>query len=152
MKIKNTLVISIIYEAINELYKGFKEGKKFFLQVDSDVDGMTSSAIFYQFFKRLFPECKIEYRLHDGKEHGVILNTIPIDADYVIIPDAGSMQFDEQEQLSNTGRKVIILDHHNMQTINRFENVIIVNNQISPNFKNKNLSGAGVVYKTVTGI
>lgn len=140
-----------IYEAINELYKGFKEGKKFFLQVDSDVDGMTSSAIFYQFFKRLFPDSKIEYRLHDGKEHGVILNTIPIDADYVIIPDAGSMQFDEQEQLSNSGRKVIILDHHNMQTVNRFENVIIVNNQISPNFKNKNLSGAGIVYKTVQG-
>ncbi len=138
-----------INEAIAELYKGFKEGKRFFIQVDSDVDGMTSSAIFYQFFKRLFPTCKIEYRLHDGKEHGIIMNTIPIDADYIIIPDAGSMQFDEQEQLSNSGRKVIILDHHNVEHLPNFENVIVVNNQISPNFKNKNLSGAGVVYKTV---
>lgn len=134
---------------VEELYKGFKENKKFFLQVDSDVDGLTSSAIFYGFFKRLFPDAKIEYRLHDGKEHGVILDTVPIDADYVIIPDAGSMQFDEQEQLSNLGRKVIILDHHNVQNVPKFENVWIVNNQISQKFNNKNLSGAGVVYKTV---
>jgi single-stranded-DNA-specific exonuclease len=138
-----------IYVAIQELYKGFKENKHFFIQVDSDVDGMTSSAIFYGFFKRLFPESKIEYRLHDGKEHGVILNTVPVYADYIIIPDAGSMQFDEQEQLSNLGRTVIILDHHNVQNPPKFDNVILVNNQISQNFKNKNLSGAGVVYKTI---
>jgi single-stranded DNA-specific DHH superfamily exonuclease len=42
------------------LYEGFTNNKKFFLQVDSDTDGYTSSAIFYSFFKRLFPEARIE--------------------------------------------------------------------------------------------
>ena len=138
-----------INEACRVLKEGFDNNKKFFLQVDSDTDGYTSSAIFYGFFKQIYPDAKIEWRLHDGKEHGIFLDTIPIDADYIIIPDAGSMQFDEQEELSRQGRKVIILDHHNVQNYPEFENVVIVNNQSSPNFKNKFLSGAGVVYKTI---
>lgn len=138
-----------INEAVQSLYEGFKANKKFFLQVDSDVDGYTSSAIFYAFFKRLFPDANITWRLHDGKEHGIILDTIPIDTDYVIIPDAGSMQTDEQEEMSRKGYKVIILDHHNVEKLESFPNVIVVNNQTSPRFKNKNLSGAGVVYKTI---
>jgi single-stranded-DNA-specific exonuclease len=48
-----------IDEAVQSLYEGFKSNKKFFLQVDSDVDGYTSAAIFYAFFKRLFPEANI---------------------------------------------------------------------------------------------
>ena len=87
--------------------------------------------------------------MHDGKEHGIILDTIPIDADYIIIPDAGSNQFEEQESLSNRGYKVLIMDHHNVSNPPKFENVILVNNQISPRFTNKSLSGAGVVYKVI---
>ena len=135
--------------ACEMLYQGFEEGKKFFLQVDSDADGYTSSAIFYAFFKRLYPDARIEWRLHENKEHGIILNTIPIDTDYVIIPDAGSMQFDEQEIMSQRGYKVVILDHHNVEDEVYFPNVVVVNNQSSPFFRNKSLSGAGVVYKTI---
>lgn len=138
-----------IYEAAEALYKGFKENKKFFLQVDSDTDGYTSSAIFYGFFKKLFPDARIEWRLHDKKEHGIIVDTIPIDTDYVILPDAGTMQFDEQEEMSRKGYTVIVMDHHNSDNPPKFENVIIVNNQLSPRFENKGLSGAGVVYKTI---
>lgn len=139
-----------IEETIEVLYKGFKENKKFFLQCDSDVDGITSSAIFYSFFTRLFPDANIEYRLHEGKEHGVILDTVPIDADYIIIPDAGSNQFDEQEFLTNSGRIVVIIDHHNVEEGRpKFDNLFFINNQTSKNFKNKDLSGAGVVYKVI---
>ena len=120
--------------------------KKFFLQVDCDVDGFTSSAIFYQFFKTLYPSIDIQYRLQTGKEHGVFLDTIPEDREVIIIPDAGSMQLDEQEALSKAGKTVIILDHHTVLDHRPLENVIIVNNQDSPNFSNKNLSGAGVVF------
>ena len=141
--------LKYIKETVEELYRGFKENKKFFLQIDSDTDGYTSSAIFYAFFKRLFPDANIEWRLHDNKEHGIILDTIPIDTDYVIIPDAGSNQFDEQEEMVKRGYKVIILDHHNLEDYPLFPDVYIVNNQSSPKFKNKSLSGAGVVYKTI---
>lgn len=138
-----------IHEMVEALYYGFKNNKKFFLQVDSDADGYTSAAIFYGFFKELFPEARIEWRLHEGKEHGVVVGTVPLDADYIIIPDAGSMQFDEHEQLTGMGYKVLIMDHHMVDVIPSQPGLIVVNNQNSPKFKNKALSGAGVTYKVI---
>ena len=123
-----------------------EKGEKVFLQVDSDVDGFTSSAIFYSYFKRRYPELEIVWRLHEGKEHGVLLDTIPTDCDIIIIPDAGSMQLEEQLKLNEQGKKVLILDHHTVTETLTLENVVVINNQTSPNFKNKSLSGAGVVY------
>jgi single-stranded-DNA-specific exonuclease len=78
-----------------------------------------------------------------------MLDTVPIDVDYVIIPDAGSIQFDEQEELSRKGYKVLIIDHHNVSNPPKLENVVLVNNQLSPDFSNKALSGAGMVYKVI---
>ena len=134
---------------IDALHEGFTHNKHFFLQVDSDCDGMTSSAIFYNYFTTLYPTANITYRVHEGKEHGVILDTIPVWTDIVVIPDAGSNQLDEHEILSNQGRTVLIMDHHNITRSQEFDNVVIVNNQTSANFKNKDLSGAGVVLKVI---
>jgi len=65
--------------------------------------------------------------------------------DLVIIPDAGSSQYKKHKILKEAGVQVVVLDHH--ETKKESEHAIIVNNQISPNFKNKYLSGAGVAYK-----
>ena len=115
----------------------------------SDVDGITSASIFYRFFKGYYPNCNITWRLHDGKEHGVILDTVPADCDYVILPDSGSMQLEEQETLAKQGKIIIIIDHHTITQQLDNDNVVIVNNQISPDFPNKDLSGAGVVFKVI---
>lgn len=138
-----------LQELLEALHMGMLERKQFFLQVDSDADGVTSSAIFYNYFRTIFPECKIYYRLHDGKEHGVIVDTIPVETDIVVIPDAGSNQQDELEELSRKGRTVLIIDHHLSDIKIDLPNVHLVNNQLSPRFKNKALSGAGMVYKVV---
>ena len=136
-------------ELIDGLHQAFINDKKFFIQVDSDCDGITSSAIFYNYFKELYPNAYIDYRIHEGKEHGVILNTIPVWSDIIIIPDAGSNQIEEQYALSDAGRQVFIMDHHVVKDIVKIPRVTIVNNQISPNFTNKALSGAGIVYKVI---
>ena len=132
---------------VEELHNCFEQKKTFFLQVDSDTDGITSSAIFYNYFKRVYPDANIIYRVHEGKEHGVILDTIPIEADVIVILDAGSNQLEEMEVLNFQNRKVLIVDHHVVNHCQDFKNVIIVNNQTSPRFSNKSLSGAGMVYK-----
>lgn len=138
-----------LQELLEALHMGMLERKQFFLQVDSDADGVTSSAIFYNYFRTIFPECKIYYRLHDSKEHGVIVDTIPVETDIVVIPDAGSNQQDELEELSRKGRTVLIIDHHLSDIKIDLPNVHLVNNQLSPRFKNKALSGAGMVYKVI---
>lgn len=132
-----------------ELKYGFDNNYRFFLQVDSDADGYTSAAIFYNYFKKLYPDADITWRLHEEKEHGVIVDTVPEDMDYVIIPDAGSNQYEEQWELVQKGMKVLIMDHHHADDFQEIENVTVVNNQLSRKFRNKDLSGAGVVFKVI---
>lgn len=65
------------------------------------------------------------------------------------IPVRKSNQVDEIEELTRSGRKVLVMDHHVVNHISNYEGSIIVNNQTSANFHNKSLSGAGVVFKVI---
>ena len=72
-------------------------GSKVFLQVDSDCDGYTSSALLLNYLNSLFPgftQNNIIYRLHEGKQHGLILDTIPKDVKLVIAPDSSSNDYE----------------------------------------------------------
>lgn len=146
---ESPILLDNIDKMVEELKYGFDNDKSFFVQVDADADGITSAAIFYNYFKKLYPEAKINYRVHEGKEHGVIVETVPEEFDYVVIPDAGTNQIKEQIQLISRGQKVLVLDHHEPDDFKEIENVVVVNNQLSKSFKNKSLSGAGVVYKAI---
>ncbi len=137
--------------AIRVAHRKLSAGAKYFIQVDSDTDGYTSGAILLSYLRMRFPQNQCEWRLHNGKEHGIIVDTVPQDCELVFIPDAGSNQFEEQMQLTQMGKTVIILDHHEVEQF-QDTNAIIVNNQLSSNFKNKDLSGAGVVYMFITGM
>lgn len=143
------ILLNNIDTLTQELKTAFDSGAKFFLQVDSDADGYTSAAIFYNYFTKLYPDANITWRLHEEKEHGVIVDTVPDDTDYVIIPDAGSNQYDEQWELVQKGMRVLIMDHHHADDFRKIENVIVVNNQLSRRFRNKDLSGAGIVFKVI---
>ncbi|SNZ10022.1 single-stranded-DNA-specific exonuclease [Terribacillus aidingensis] len=131
--------------AVALLLKHAKEKNKIFIQADSDADGLTSTAILLNYLKRAFPKLEIQYRLQDGKEHGVLVETIPEDVKLVIIPDAGSSQYEEHKQLYDKGIDVLVLDHH--ETEKESQHAVVVNNQLSPNYPNKALTGAGIVYK-----
>nr|WP_318247535.1 DHH family phosphoesterase [Cytobacillus kochii] len=88
---------------------------------------------------------KIKWRLHEGKEHGVIVDTVPNNTSLVIIPDAGSSQFEEHKKLKEMGMDVIVLDHHECDEESK--DAIVVNSQLSPEYENKQFSGVGIVYK-----
>jgi len=119
---------------------------KIALIVDCDVDGYTSSAIIYQYLKEWQPTWNITPYLHDGKAHGLEEHWEAIQAeDYqlVLIPDAGSNDHAYAEQIHCP---IIILDHHLMDQP-ASSNMIVVNNQTSPAYQNKDLSGAGVAFQ-----
>lgn len=126
-----------------------KADAKIFVQVDADCDGYTSAAIVIGYLKKRFPNLNIQYRLHNGKEHGIILDTIPEGTTLVIIPDAGSNQVEEINTLTEKNIAVVVLDHHEVNEANEplvGPHAYVVNNQISPRFKNKFMSGAGIAY------
>lgn len=113
-------------------------------------DGYTSSSLLINYLKKVFPNINIEWRLHEGKEHGVIVDTVPNDTDLVIIPDAGSNQFEEHKALKDKGIDVIVLDHHECEIESEY--AIVVNSQLSPEYTNKQFSGVGITYKFCKGL
>jgi single-stranded-DNA-specific exonuclease len=134
-----------IDKAVNCLINHIEKRNKIFVQCDSDCDGFSSSSILINYLNRVFPDVNIQWRLHEGKEHGLVLETIPNDVKLVIVPDAGSNQYKEHLTLKEKGIDIIVLDHHECEKVS--ENAIVVNNQLSPLYKNKNFSGAGITYK-----
>lgn len=138
-------------EAVKLAYAMCLNNSKIYVIVDADTDGFTSSAILINYLRTRFPNISITYGLHPGKEHGIVIEDVPEGTQLVFIPDAGSNQFQEQNELFQRGIKTIILDHHEISDLKaaQWSPSIIVNNQISTLFPNKSLSGAGVVYKFI---
>lgn len=118
------------------------------LLVDCDVDGFTSASNIYQYIKRLNPDIKIRYFIHDGKIHGLsefVDSMCKDDSKLIIVPDAGSGDSEECGKLISCGKDVIILDHHD---IDASENpAIVVNNQLSKKVRDKAMTGVGITYK-----
>ena len=86
----------------------------------------------------------IYYRIHTGKQHGIILETVPDDVKLVICPDSSSNDYDEHAALAERGVDVLVIDHHEADTISK--NAVIINNQLC-DYPTKSLSGVGMVYK-----
>lgn len=137
-----------ISAGVKMLMRHIDRGSSIFLQVDSDCDGYTSAAIMYSFIKEVSPDTEIFWNIHPAKEHGIFPEDVDWDYELVIVPDAGSNQLEETEELSRRA-DVLIIDHHIADIDINSDRVVVVNNQTSPDFKNKNLSGAGMVYKFI---
>ena len=121
--------------------------------MDCDVDGFTSSAIMYQYIRAINPSQDITYLLHEHKEHGLedhiehLLNYNNI-YDLIILPDSSSNDYEYHERLKRLGSFCLVLDHHEIdddQPIS--DNACIINNQLSPRYPNKDLTGAGVAWQ-----
>lgn len=136
-----------IDEAVECFDKHVTNRDKIEILVDEDVDGFTSAAIMYLYIKNFDSTYPVNYILHDrAKAHGLSDDVIgKIDCKLLIIPDAGSSDADQCKLLEERGVDVLILDHHEADAVNK--NAIVVNNMLSNNYSNKDLSGVGVTYK-----
>ena len=147
-----------IDHAAERLLHHLRRNSKILFIVDCDVDGFTSSSILWLYIKHTFPEIELEFTVHEHKQHGLDdkIDWITDEArwDLVIIPDAGSYDVKEHRMLGELGMDVIVLDHHDQlydengnPVVSNLPTTIVVNNQLSPDYANKSLCGAGVVYK-----
>jgi len=126
--------------------------------IDCDCDGYTSSAIISNYIYDLKGDYYIEHFvnwfMHDSKQHGLsdAMDWLEIrKPDLVIIPDAGTNDADQLRLLDNKGIDVIILDHHEIEerdfwNTESHPHLYLINSQL-PQYPNKFLSGAGVVWQ-----
>lgn len=140
-----------IDKAVDLYRKHIENNSNITIVVDADVDGYTSAAMVYSYTKNLNPECKLTYLIHTGKQHGLTEDiVIPEDTQLLIIPDAGTNDTEQCKALKEKGVDIIVLDHHDREIDNHY--AIIVNNQCSDNYENKELCGAGIVYKFLQAV
>lgn len=120
---------------------------KIMVQIDSDCDGYTSAALLLNYLNKLFPsfvQNNIQYRVHTGKAHGILLETIPEDVKLVIAPDSSSEDYEVHKALQERGIDVLVIDHHEAREVSPY--ACIINNQLC-DYPTKSLSGVGMVYK-----
>jgi len=136
-----------IEEAVDLFMKHFNQKNKIAILVDEDPDGFCSAAMMYLYIKQMDSKYPVGYILHGrAKAHGLSDDVvIPKDIQLLIIPDAGTNDNERCKELSGSGIDILILDHHEKEENNPY--ALIVNNQMSNDYSNKNLCGAGVVYR-----
>ena len=145
--ILSPMLIMNIEEGVKVLIQAIARGDKVLIQIDSDCDGYTSAAALINYLNRLFPgfvQSNIYYRIHSGKQHGILLETVPDDVKLVIAPDSSSNDYEVHQALKARGVNVLVIDHHEADQIS--ENAVIINNQLC-DYPTKSLSGVGMVYK-----
>ena len=117
---------------------------------DADLDGICSTVILYQYLSNLNPNWNIRILIHKGKERGLsdedIMNDIMLlHPDLVFVPDAGTNDKIQAEELCKADIGLVVIDHHNYDT--PIEKGILINNQ-NPNYKvQRDGSGTLVTHK-----
>ncbi len=90
------------------------------------------------------------YKLHSGKQHGLEDLIEEIENEYdspalVILPDSSSNDYEYHARLKAIGVDILVLDHHEAE--HESLDAVVINNQLSENYKNKELTGAGVTWQ-----
>ena len=117
---------------------------------DADLDGICSTIILYQYLSNLNPNWNIRILIHKGKERGlsdedVMNDIILLHPDLVFVPDAGTNDKIQAEELCKADIGLVVIDHHNYDT--PIEKGILINNQ-NPNYKvQRDGSGTLVTHK-----
>lgn len=147
-----------IDEAVEYFKNHFEVGDDIAVLVDCDPDGYTSAAMIYSYIKKQNPNYPVSYIIHkSNKAHGLTKMDdgdidIPKGTKLLVIPDAGTNDSLQCNRLIDSGIDVLIIDHHEQEEVGKDNKAVVVNNQISDNYRNKELSGAGVMNEFIRAL
>ncbi|ARF70674.1 hypothetical protein B7C51_24685 (plasmid) [Paenibacillus larvae subsp. pulvifaciens] len=140
-------LLSNIENASNIIIKHVMNKSKICISMDPDSDGILSTAIMKRYLSNFSDNIYISYNQRNmghGVEHQ--MDMITDDTDLIIILDSSTNSIDACKELKEKGIEIVIIDHHDYEKSNSY--AVIVNPKLD-NYPNKNLSGTGVVYKTL---
>ena len=140
-------------EAIQRIVKAIKENEKVVIFGDYDVDGLSSTALLYEFFSFVgkSPGTYIPDRLTEG--YGLNVASVRALAqegvDLIITVDNGSTAFEAAQMAADYKIDLVIIDHHLLDEELPVANAIV--NPWRPNsqYPFKDLAGVGVTFKVV---
>ena len=137
-------------KAVTRLDEALNGNQRVAIYGDYDVDGVTSTSLFYKFLKGLGMEV-ITYNPDRIKE-GYGINTRALDkihkskTDLIISCDCGITAYDEVEYAKGLGMDFIITDHH-LPSGKIPDAVAVLNpNQKDCPYPDKDIAGVGVIF------
>lgn len=143
-----------IQDGVDMLYKHILANDHIYILQDSDCDGLCSAALAYMFLRR--QDCiNLHILSHELRTHGLtwkIMDTLRKSTPGLLwIPDAGSNDYKECDELLNLGWDILITDHHDIEKVEYVPSkVVLINNQYKDQDLNStNGSGTHVTYKLI---
>lgn len=139
--------LDYIDDAVNMFDVHFQAKDPIGILMDNDVDGVTSCTLMYKFIKALDDDYDVRLYVHErNKSHGLNDQDFDLDDDVklLIVPDAGANDIEEHIKLHENNVDCICLDHHQVITNIKDSPAVIVNNQSSDKYLNKNCCGASI--------
>ena len=151
----NPFCFNGIEDAVERILQAKEEGEKVLIFGDSDVDGITSTAILYEELVRMGLEVQWRLPLEDDG-YGLNLEAIDDfaaqDGTLIITVDCGISNNEEIAHANELGIEVIVTDHHNPPEILP-EAIIIIDPKLEDsNYPFDGISGAAVAYKLVSAL
>lgn len=142
----------IFVNGVRHLEEFLEHNSKIAIVCDSDMDGITSTSIMYQFLVDDLKYSNVEVIQHSEKAHGLtnkVMSEIKRKKyDFVILPDASTNDIEQQDELIKNKIGFLIIDHHDISRDinNRKTDVLglVINNQELD--VNKEFTGAGMTY------
>lgn len=138
-------------KAIERIETAIAKGEKIMVYGDYDVDGTTSVAITYSFFKKFHNE--IEYYIPDRYKEGYGISTLGIDyaaengISLIIALDCGVKSVNKIDYANSKGIDFIICDHHLPGDELPNATAILDPKRTDCEYPFKELSGCGVGFK-----
>lgn len=143
-----------IDEAVECFNNHFERKDKIGILVDTDPDGVCSSTIMFNYIKYLDSQYPVYLILHkNNKSHGLCDDDFDIENNtkLIITPDSSTNDIDMCCKLIDSGIDIIIADHHE-KSDKRESPAIILNNQISDRYYNKNACGTHITWDFIRAL
>jgi len=129
--------------AVELLQKHQLKNSRVHIIVDADADGLSSATIMYLYLKKC-GFTNVTWNNHAKKMHGIYYNELDFEFDLLIVPDAGSSDYEQIEFVKGKGIDILIIDHHDAPEYSPY--AVTINPKMCA-YPNKEMCGAGVVYK-----
>lgn len=153
----NPMLLSDMDKAIKRITDAIKNNEKITVYGDYDVDGITSTALLYDFFKSV--GATVDYYIPDRKDEGYGINILAVNklqksgTKLLITVDCGITAVGEVEFAKLQGMDVIITDHHTCKDRLPEAAVAIINpKKPDCEYPFDALAGVGVAFKLVLAV
>lgn len=140
-------------KAVLRIEQAFAAGEKIMIYGDYDVDGTTSVALVYSFFKKYYPN--LDYYIPDRYKEGYGISTQGIDFAHqhgislIIALDCGIKSIDKIAYANTIGVDFIICDHHTPGDTIPYAAAVLDPKRADCAYPYKELSGCGIGFKLI---